>query len=327
MAVEDQSATMVDLRSDTVTKPTDAMRDAMFSAQVGDDGWHGDSMVKELEAHAAKMFNKEAGLFVPSGIMGNLICVMVHCSERGSEVILGNKSHICLYEQGGMSQIGGCHPRQLQNNSDGTIDLEDIEAAIRADDPHYPVTRLICLENTHNHCGGRVLSLQYMRSVKELAQAHGLPVHLDGARVMNAAAQLGVPVASIAEHADTVSCCLSKALGAPVGSVIVGPADFIHRCHRLRKALGGQLRQAGVLAAPGLIALRDMPSNLQEDHTCAQNLGRGLKEIQGIEVDVNTIQVSPASPSPLREASPDPALPNSPLAHRPGGPHQAPQTD
>lgn len=292
MAPEANKGRVVDLRSDTVTKPTDAMREAMSVAEVGDDGWGGDFTVKELEAYAANLFNKEAGLFVPSGIMANLICVMTHCSERGSEAIVGDKSHICLYEQGGIAQIGGVHPRHLPNNSDGTIDLSHIEQAIREDDPHYPVTRLICLENTHNHCGGRVLSLQYMKKVREIAQKHGIAMHLDGARVMNAAAALGASPAEIAEHTDTVSFCLSKALGAPIGSIIVGKRDFIHRCHRLRKALGGQLRQVGILAAPGLIALKTMPALLGRDHEVAKYLGEKLNALEGLRVELQTIETN-----------------------------------
>jgi len=268
------------------------MRSSMANARVGDDGRGDDMTVKELENYAASIFKKEAGLFVPSGTMGNLICVLCHCASRGSEVILGNKSHICLYEQGGLSQIGGVHPRQLPNNSDGTIDPADILEAIREDDPHYPVTRLICLENTHNHCGGRVLSLQYMRKIRKISNNHGIPIHLDGARIMNAATHLQVSPARIAEHVDTVSFCLSKGLGAPIGSIVVGKSDFIRRCHRMRKALGGQLRQVGILAAPGLIALRDMPQEMKIDHACALELGKALNEIQGLIVDVDAIETN-----------------------------------
>ncbi|QDZ20164.1 threonine aldolase [Chloropicon primus] len=283
----------VDLRSDTVTKPTKEMLEAIAKVQTfGDDGWGDDDTVKELEREAANLFGKEAGLFTPTGIMANLISVLCHCELRSSEAIVGSLSHICLYEQGGLATLGGVHPRQLPNNSDGTIDLKDIEYAIRRDDPHFPRTRLICLENTQNHCGGRVLSLEYMRSVKALADAHGLPLHLDGARVMNAVTRLGVTPAQVAEHFDTVSFCLSKALGAPVGSVIVGTKDFIRKCHRMRKALGGQLRQVGVLAAPGLIALKKMPSHLAEDHECAKRLGKALHELEGLTVAVEAIETN-----------------------------------
>ena len=214
MGVEDGGR--VDLRSDTVTMPTEEMLAAISSVtRFGDDGWGDDETVKLLEAEAAAMFQKESGLFTPTGIMANLISVLCHCEKRGSEAIVGSLSHLCLYEQGGMATVGGVHSRQLPNNSDGTIDLGDIESAIRADDPHFPRTRLICLENTHNHCGGRVLSLSYMRRVREIAQTNGIPTHLDGARVMNACAKLGCKPAEIGEHFDTVSFCLSKSLGAP----------------------------------------------------------------------------------------------------------------
>ena len=283
---------MIDLRSDTVTRPTQAMRDAMATAAVGDDGWGDDPTAKELESFAAATFGKEAGLFVPSGIMANLISVLCHCRERGSEAIVGSKSHMCIWEQGGMATIGGVHPRQLPNNSDGTIDLGDIEDAIRTYDPHFPVTRLICLENTHNHCGGRVLTMGYMAECRKIADRHGVPMHLDGARVMNAATKLGVAPSEIGEHFDSISFCLSKALSAPIGSVIVSSKSFIEKCRHFRKAIGGQLRQVGCLCAPGLIALREMPKELAEDHACALALAEGLNQVKNVTIRLDTVETN-----------------------------------
>jgi len=261
----------------------------MAQAAVGDDGYGDDPTIAELERYAATLFGKEAALFVPTGVMGNLISVLTHCRERGSEVILGNKSHLCYYEQGGLSTLGSVHPRQLPNAADGTIALDDIRDAIRADDPHFPRTKLICLENTQNHCGGRVLPLDYMDEVGALAKDLGIPIHIDGARIMNACAALGVAPSVLTRHAASVSVCLSKGLGAPVGSVIVASADFIYHAHRLRKALGGQMRQGGVIAAPALMALRDNAGRLTEDHANARRLGAQLGAIYGVQVDCDAI--------------------------------------
>ncbi len=273
----------IDLRSDTVTQPTPAMRQAMAQAQVGDDVYGEDPTVNRLQEMAAAMLGKEAGLFVPSGTMGNLASILAHCN-RGDEVILGHLAHTFLYEAGGMAALGGVHPHTIPNQPDGTLRLDDIRQAIRPDDPHMPVTRLITLENTHNRCGGAVLSAEYTRAVGDLARQHGLRLHIDGARIFNAAAALGIPVAELVAPADSVTFCLSKGLCAPVGSLICGDAAFIARAHRVRKQLGGGMRQAGVLAAAGIVALEQIAPRLQEDHLRARNLASGLSSLPGVSV-------------------------------------------
>jgi threonine aldolase len=275
---------IIDLRSDTVTKPTPEMREAMAKAEVGDDVYGEDPSINLLQENAAKMLGKEAGLFVPSGTMGNLISVLSHCG-RGDEVILGNKAHIFLYEAGGISALGGVHSRQLPNQDDGCLLLEDIEAGIRHGDPHEPITRLIALENTHNRCGGSALPLDYTQKVGEFAKERGLALHLDGARVFNAAAALSSTAKDIAEPFDSVTFCLSKGLSAPVGSVICGSREFIAKAHRLRKQLGGGMRQAGILAAAGIVALDTMADRLDEDHARARKLAEGLASVSGLVLD------------------------------------------
>jgi len=216
--------------------------------------------------------------------MGNLISVLVHCKERGSELILGDHSHIFLHEQGGSAVLGGVHSRTIPNELDGTLDLTKVEAAIRSGDIHEPVTRLICIENTQNECGGRVLSVEYMDKMGALAAKHGLKFHVDGARIANAAAALGVPTARLIQSADSVTMCLSKALAAPIGSVIAGSSSFIAQARILRKMVGGGMRQVGVVAAAGLVALRDMVDRLQEDHKNAKQLSSRLASVPGITV-------------------------------------------
>lgn len=275
----------VDLRSDTVTQPTPQMRAAMAAAEVGDDVYNEDPSINRLQEMAAERMGKEAGLFVPSGTMGNLAAVLSHCG-RGDEVILGNLGHTFLFEGGGIAALGGVHSYVLPNQPDGTLRIEDIRAAVRnPEDPHAPISRLITLENTHNRCGGVPLTVEYMDEVKTVAQAHNLKIHLDGARIFNAAAALGVPVARLTEAADSVTFCLSKGLCAPVGSVLCGSQDFIFRARRIRKQLGGGMRQAGVLAAAGIIALEEMVDRLPEDHCRAQKLAQGLARIPGIKVE------------------------------------------
>lgn len=283
---------VIDLRSDTVTKPTREMRVAMMEADVGDDVFGDDPTVNLLEKEAASMLGKESALFVPSGTMGNLICVMVHCSRRGEEVLVGDRCHITTFEQGGVSSLGGVHARIVRTMPDGTLDLDDIRAKIFADDIHFPCTKLLCVENTHNLMGGRVLSLQYMEKVAVLTKHHKLKLHVDGARIFNAATALGVPVSALLVHADSVSCCLSKGLGAPVGSIIAGSTTFITKARRLRKALGGGMRQAGVLAAPGLIALQKMSQRLEVDHKNAKCLALGLATVQGLEIDPAIVETN-----------------------------------
>lgn len=275
---------VVDLRSDTVSHPTPEMRQAMAQALVGDDVFGDDPTVNRLQEMAAAMMGKEAGLFVPSGTMGNLAAILAHC-QRGDEAILGNKAHTFLYEAGGISALGGVHSCQLPNQPDGTLLLEDIRAAIRPDDVHHPISRLISLENTHNRCGGVALTAEYTRSVGALAAESGLLLHLDGARLFNAAAALGVSVRELAAPADSVTFCLSKGLCAPVGAVLCGSRDFIYRARRIRKQLGGGMRQAGILAAAGIVALETMVDRLVEDHRRARRLAEGLASIPGLELD------------------------------------------
>lgn len=274
---------LVDLRSDTVTHPTPAMWKAMALAEVGDDVLGDDPTVKRLETLAADRLDKEAALFVPSGTMGNLAALLAHCG-RGDEVILGDKSHTIVYEQGGMAALGGIMPRTLPNQPDGTLRLAEIEAAIRGDNVHYPRTRLICLENTHNNCFGVSLTAAYTAEVVALARRHGLKTHIDGARIFNAAAALEVDVRALVRGVDSVTFCLSKGLCAPVGSVLCGSAPFIAEARRARKVLGGGMRQVGILAAAGIVALEEMTLRLDADHACAQCLAEGLATIPGIEV-------------------------------------------
>ncbi len=300
----------IDLRSDTVTQPTSAMRRAMAQAEVGDDVYGEDPTINRLQEMGAAMLGKEAGLFVPSGTMGNLAAILAHCG-RGDEVILGTKAHTYLFEAGGISALGGVHSCQIPNQPDGTLDLEDIRQAIRPDDIHDPITRLIALENTHNRCGGVALTAEYTRSVGELARQHGLRLHLDGARIFNAAVALGVPASGLAAPADSVTFCLSKGLCAPVGSVLCGSSIFIHQALRVRKQLGGGMRQAGVLAAAGIVALETMVDRLADDHRRAKTLATSLSVIPGLTLDpgspyTNMIflclaETSPLSPSRLVE--------------------------
>ncbi len=274
----------IDLRSDTVSLPTPEMRRRMAEAELGDDVYGEDPTVNQLQAEAARMLGKEAGLFVPSGTMGNLAGILAHCG-RGDEVILGTKSHTFLYEAGGISALGGVHSCQIPNQADGSLLLEDIVSAIRAPDDHHPITRLISLENTHNRCGGVVLSPEYTRQVGELARQHGLKLHLDGARLFNAAVACGVPAAELAAPADSVTICLSKGLCAPAGSILCGSQEYIQKAHRLRKMLGGGMRQVGVLAAAGLVALEQMTGRLAEDHARAARLADGLSQIPGVRLN------------------------------------------
>lgn len=275
---------IIDLRSDTVTQPTQEMRDAMANAEVGDDVYGEDPTINRLQEIAAERTGKEAALFVPSGSMGNLAALLAHC-QRGDEAILGELSHPYFYEAGSMAALGGIQPRPLRNQLDGTLLLEDIEAAIREDDPHYPITRLVALENTHNRCNGIPLTAKYIKSVGELAKKHKLVLHMDGARIFNAQVALGVPVKKLVAPADSVTFCLSKGLCAPVGSVLCGSKEFIAKSLRVRKQLGGGMRQAGILAAAGIIALEKMVDRLAEDHENARRLAAGLAELPQLRVN------------------------------------------
>ena len=275
----------VDLRSDTVTKPTPEMREAMAEAEVGDDVYMDDPTVNQLQKKAAEMLGKEDSLFVPSGTMGNLLALLVHC-QRGDEVIVGDKSHIYMNEAGGMSALGGIQPHPVKNQRDGTLALDDILASIQTEDVHHTMTRLVCLENTQNVCGGIPLSMEYTRAVGKIARENKLLLHIDGARIFNAAAALNVSVRELVEPADSAMFCLSKGLAAPVGSMLVGSKKFIARARHLRKMVGGGMRQVGVLAAAGLISLEKMTTRLGQDHARAKKLAKGLKQFQGLRLDM-----------------------------------------
>jgi threonine aldolase len=279
---------IIDLRSDTMTQPTDAMRRAMAEAKVGDDVFGEDPTVNRLEKMAAERLGKEAALFVASGTMGCMVCNLAHCG-RGDEIIIGSKGHTFLFEQGGAAALGGIHPRTVANQPDGKLALEDIEAAVRSDNVHFPRTRLIIIENTHNLCNGFPLDTNYMRAVGEIAERYNLKIHVDGARFFNAAVALDVDPKELAAEADSVSFCLSKGLGAPVGSVVCGTQDFINEARRARKVLGGGMRQAGVIAAAGIVALNEMVDRLADDHANAKKLATGLAEIPGISIDPDQI--------------------------------------
>ncbi|ATY77831.1 MULTISPECIES: low-specificity L-threonine aldolase [Aeromonas] len=276
----------IDLRSDTVTQPTDAMRQAMLHAEVGDDVYGEDPGVNALEAFGARLLGKQAALFVPSGTMSNLLAVMSHC-QRGEGAILGNAAHIYRYEAQGSAVLGSVALQPLPMQRDGTLAFDDIKAALAPDDAHFVQTRLICLENTHN---GKVLPLSYLQEMGAFVAERGLKLHLDGARLFNAAVASETPVEVIAAPFDSISICLSKGLGAPVGSLLVGSHDFIARARRLRKMLGGGMRQAGILAQAGLFALEQHVTRLADDHRRAKRLAEGLAALPGIELDLSLVQ-------------------------------------
>lgn len=274
---------MIDLRSDTVTQPTAEMRAAMAAAPVGDDVYGEDPTVLELESMAAESVGKEAALYVVSGTMGNLAAVLTHCG-RGDEAIMGTYGHTFLHEVGGMSALGGVFPHLIPNRSDGTLAIEDIQAAFREEDIHHPPSRLLILENTQNQCGGIPLSVDYMRSAGTIAHSLNMKIHLDGARVFNAAKAMKVSAKEICAPVDSVMFCLSKGLCAPVGSMLCGSKDFIASARKIRKQLGGGMRQAGVIAAAGIVALNKMVDRLPEDHTRAKKLEKGLAGLRGLEI-------------------------------------------
>jgi threonine aldolase len=279
-----------DFRSDTVTRPGPAMRAAMASAEVGDDVYRDDPTVTRLEETLAERFGKDAGVFLTSGTQSNLVALMAHCG-RGDEFIVGQQAHAYKWEGGGAAVLGSIQPQPLNNQADGSLALQDIEEAIKPDDSHFARTRLLALENT---IGGKVLSHEYMEAATALARRHGLATHLDGARVFNAATALGMPVATLARPFDTVSVCLSKGLGAPVGSVLVGSAPLIAKARRTRKMLGGGLRQVGILAAAGLYALEHHVARLADDHANAKALAEGLASFSQLKVampDTNIVFV------------------------------------
>lgn len=275
---------MIDLRSDTVTLPTPEMREAIARAELGDDVYGEDPTVNRLEQMAAALMGKEAAVLVPSGTMGNLAAILTHC-PRGSKAIVGDQSHTNLYEAGGASALGGVVLTAVRNTEDGGLDLEDLERELSTPpDEHFAQAGLVVLENTHNRCSGSPVALSHMAEVSELARRRSLPVHLDGARIFNAALALETTAHEIASHADTVSFCLSKGLACPVGSLLCGSRDFIRRARRARKLLGGGMRQAGVFAAAGIVALDTMIDRLAEDHQNARALAEGFALVAGINV-------------------------------------------
>ncbi|HJL79107.1 MAG TPA: low-specificity L-threonine aldolase [Candidatus Marinimicrobia bacterium] len=282
---------IIDLRSDTVTLPSDSMKKAISSSPLGDDVFGEDPTVNALQERAAQITGKEAALFVPSGTMGNLVSILSQCA-RGTEIILGDQSHTFLYEGGGVSIYGGIHSRQLRNQRDGTLDLADIKNAIRTKDDHFPETGMICLENTHNRCFGAPLSISYMNSVSNIAKEHHLKIHVDGARIFNAAASLNTSVKKLVSVANSVSFCLSKGLSAPVGSLVCGSQKFIAKARRIRKSLGGGMRQTGIVAAAGLEALDTMSERLKDDHKNAGKLAEGIQNIAGLFLNLNNIHTN-----------------------------------
>jgi len=295
---------MIDLRSDTVTQPTRAMRAVMAAADVGDDVFGDDPSVKRLQEKLAEMTGQEAGLFFPSGTQSNLAALMAHC-ERGEEFIIGSLGHSFKYEAGGAAVLGSLWPCPMEYEADGTLALNKVAALIKPEDAHLAHTRLLVLENTQN---GRVLPLVYLKAAAEFARHHGLNIHLDGARVFNAAVKLAVPVREIAQRFDSVSICLSKGLGCPVGTVLVGKRELIAKAQRARKILGGGMRQAGILAAAGIYALDHHVQRLAEDHANAQALAEGLAQIKQIKLDLTAVQtnmlfleIQPQHAQPLAE--------------------------
>lgn len=282
---------IIDLRSDTVTLPSEQMRQSIFEAEVGDDVLEEDFTIQKLEQNASSLLGKEAGIFVPSGTMGNLISFLVHC-PRGTEAILGNKSHTFIYEAGGISSFGGIHSHQLNNNEDGTIDLDDIKNAIRKDNIHFPRTSLISLENTHNMCFGTPINRDYIKSVSDITKEIDLKIHIDGARLFNASVALNIDVKELVKDVDTITFCLSKGLSAPVGSVLCGDKNFIYEARRIRKALGGGMRQAGIIAAAGLVSLDKMIPQLKIDHDNAKRLADGISTILGLSVDTEKVHTN-----------------------------------
>ena len=281
----------IDLRSDTLTQPTKNMRKAMTEAEVGDDVFGEDPTVNRLEKIAADRMGKESAVFVPSGTMGNLISMLSHCN-RGDEIILGDQSHIFLNEVGGIAALGGIHPHIIPNEPDGTLNLDTVEKKIRPSDLHYPPTRLIALENTHNYCMGSPIGPEYIQQASDLAKRYGLQIHVDGARIFNAAVALEIDVKDLVREVDSVMFCLSKGLSAPVGSLVCGNKKFINKARKWRKMVGGGMRQSGHLAAAGIIALNDLVDELKKDHFNAQVLAKGLARLNGIALDPELVKTN-----------------------------------
>ena len=276
-----ETSQLIDLRSDTVTKPTPAMREAMARAEVGDDVFGDDPTVKELERRTAELLGKEAALFVPSGTMANQLAIRGH-TEPGDEILVEANAHLYYYEGGAPAALSGVMCRCI-NGQRGIFIGADVEAALRPADPHFPRTRLVCLENTHNRGGGKIWSIGQVQEVAAAARKHGLQLHLDGARLWNASVTAGIPERDYAAYFDTISVCFSKGLGAPVGSALAGPKAFIERARRFRKMFGGGMRQAGIIAAGALFALANHRARLAEDHANAKALASGLAAVSGLE--------------------------------------------
>lgn len=283
-------AKVIDLISDTITKPDIHMRQAMFEAEVGDDGYREDPTVYLLENKSSTLFGKEAALFLPSGLMGNLVAMIAHMNgQRGCEVIVGDKSHILLWEQSGAAQFAGLQMREVRNLPDGSFDMSELREKFRPSNPqdYESYTSLVCIENTHNYLGGVVIPLEWLDQIGKFVKEKNVPLHMDGARVFNAAVHLGVPVSRIAEHCDSVTFCLSKGLGAPIGAVLVGNKMFIERCRRIRKSLGGSMRQSGIVAAAGVYALDNCVDRLAVDHLHARKIGNAIHQMASPDVSVN----------------------------------------
>ncbi len=274
---------IIDMRSDTITLPTEKMRQAMYEAELGDDVYGEDPTVNKLEQLAASMLKKEAALFTSSGTMSNLLAVLTH-TRPGDEIILGSEAHNFWHEVGGAAALGGVVMHTVANDEYGQMDLGAVEGAIRPKNIHYPQTSLLCLENTHNRCGGAVLTPDYTSTISDLAHKHDLRVHLDGARIFNAAVALDIPASELAKPVDSACLCLSKGLSAPVGSLLCGTGEFVERARKWRKMIGGGMRQVGVIAAAGIVALQEMVSRLADDHVNAKRLAHGLSHIPGITV-------------------------------------------
>ncbi|GCF11496.1 low-specificity L-threonine aldolase [Dictyobacter arantiisoli] len=279
----------IDLRSDTVTHPTQAMREAMYRAEVGDDVYYEDPTVNRLQDKTAQLTGKEAALFVPTGTMGNAIAVLTHAG-RGQAVIVGDQSHIYHYEAGGPSTLGGSPMYAVPTHPNGMLDLDAVASGIADEsDEHVAATALVCIENTHNRCGGKVLSVEQIEEITSLAHAHNIPVHMDGARIFNAAIALDVPISTLTRSVDSFMFCISKGLSAPIGSLLVGNKEFIRRATRIRKLLGGGMRQAGIIAAAGLVALDQMIDRLAEDHAHCKRLANGLAELPQLDVKADEV--------------------------------------
>ncbi len=281
----------IDLRSDTITLPTEEMRQAIYQAELGDDVYGEDPTVNKLEQLAAQVTGKEAALFTSSGTMSNLIAVLAQ-THPGDEIILGSEAHMLWYEVGAAAAFGGVLLRTIPNNNDGTIDLSKIQQTIRSKSLHFPPTTLLCLENTHNRCGGSVLTYEYTKEACELAHQYELRVHIDGARIFNAAVALNTTASKLVEPADSVCFCLSKGLSAPIGSLLCGKTEFIEKARKTRKMLGGGMRQAGVIAAAGIVAIEKGITRLTEDHSNAKRLAQGLKQIPGISIDAKRVETN-----------------------------------